>query len=137
MLSTDANPVSGLGAEKGSHLSVIDNPADPFYRLLVLHGTDGADLVRAARYLTLRSAELSGRRQPVEDVASPPRAANDSPRWVSTEMPVELGSLVPGDQLFFRPTQSEFVLLQFGDLAAVSEHRIQAWWPPLPQGEGA
>ena len=99
VLSTDANPVSGLGAEKGSHLSVIDNPADPFYKLLVLHGTDGADLVRAARYLTLRSAELSGRRQPVEDVASPPRAANDSPRWVSTEMPVELGSLVPGDQL--------------------------------------
>ena len=45
--------------------------------------------------------------------------------------------LVPGDQLFFRPTQREFVLLQFGDLAAVSEHRIQAWWPPLPQGEGA
>ena len=52
-----------------------------------------------ASYLTLRSAELSGRRQPVEDVASPPRAANDSPRWVSTDMPVELGSLVPGDQL--------------------------------------
>ena len=43
VLSTDANPVSGLGAEKGSHLSVIDNPADPFYKLLVLHGADGAD----------------------------------------------------------------------------------------------
>ncbi len=99
VLSTDANPVAGLGAEPGSHLSVVDNPADPFYKLLVLHGADGADLVRAARYLTRRSAELHGRRQPVEDVAIPPRAANDSPRWVSTEMPVELGSLVPGDQL--------------------------------------
>ncbi len=32
-------------------------------------------------------------------MSSPPRAANDSPRWVSTDMPVELGSLVPGDQL--------------------------------------
>jgi len=99
VLSTDANPISGLGAEPGSHLSVIDNPADPFFKLLVLHGTDGADLVRAARYLTLRSAQLRGRRQPVQDVDSPVRAAHDAPRWVSTEMPVELGSLVSGDQL--------------------------------------
>ncbi len=99
VLSTDANPVSGLSSEAGSHLSVIDNPADPFFKLLVLHGTDGADLVRAARYLTLRSAQLRGRRQPVQDVDSPVRAAHDAPRWVSTEMPVELGSLVSGDQL--------------------------------------
>ena len=41
---------------------------------------------------------------------------------VSTNQMMYNGSpaseLVPGDQLFFRPTQSEFVLLQFGDLAA-------------------
>lgn len=45
-------------------------------------------------------------------------------------------ALAVGDMIFFRPTQSEFVLLQFGDLAAVGEGAIQAWWPPLPQGEG-
>lgn len=38
-----------------------------------------------------------------------------------------------GDQLFFRPAQSEFVMLQFGDLAVWEQGSIQAWWPPLPQ----
>ena len=41
------------------------------------------------------------------------------------------------DQLFLRPTQSEFVLLQFGDLAVWQDGAIQDWWPPLPQGQGA
>ena len=72
---------------------------------------------------------------------SPPGIRRNDLYGASTNQMMYNGSpaseLVPGDQLFFRPTQSEFVLLQFGDLAAVSEHRIQAWWPPLPQGEGA
>ncbi|MFT0139366.1 alanine racemase [Alcanivoracaceae bacterium MT1] len=37
------------------------------------------------------------------------------------------------DQIFFRPTQSEFVLLQFGDLAVIEQGRVHAWWPPFPQ----
>ena len=41
------------------------------------------------------------------------------------------------DQLFLRPTQSEFVLLQFGDLAVWKDGAIQDWWPPLTQGQGA
>ncbi|MDX1802843.1 MAG: alanine racemase [Alcanivorax sp.] len=40
------------------------------------------------------------------------------------------------DQLFFRPTQSEFVMLQFGDLAAWHNGAIRHWWPPLSQGRG-
>jgi D-serine deaminase-like pyridoxal phosphate-dependent protein len=41
------------------------------------------------------------------------------------------------DQLFFRPTQSEFVLLQFGDLAVWDNGALAGWWPPLSQGNGA
>ena len=41
------------------------------------------------------------------------------------------------DQIFFRPTQSEFVLLQFGDLGVWEDGQIRAWWPVLMQGEGA
>ncbi len=36
------------------------------------------------------------------------------------------------DQIFLRPTQSERVLLEFGDIAVVSAGKIQAWWPVLP-----
>ncbi|WP_158299166.1 hypothetical protein [Alcanivorax borkumensis] len=41
------------------------------------------------------------------------------------------------DQLFLRPTQSEFVLLQFGDLAVWENGAVSDWWPPLPQANGA
>lgn len=37
------------------------------------------------------------------------------------------------DQVFFRPTQSEFVLLQFGDLLAVRGGRIVEQWPVFQQ----
>jgi D-serine deaminase-like pyridoxal phosphate-dependent protein len=35
------------------------------------------------------------------------------------------------DQVFLRPTQSEFVLLQFGDLVAVRDGRVVDYWAPL------
>ncbi|MFZ5722494.1 MAG: DSD1 family PLP-dependent enzyme [Pseudomonadota bacterium] len=35
------------------------------------------------------------------------------------------------DYVFLRPTQSEAVLLQFGDLAMVRGDRIEHWWPVL------
>lgn len=37
------------------------------------------------------------------------------------------------DQVFFRPTQSEFVLLQFGDLLAVRGGKIVDQWPVFQQ----
>ncbi|QQD17267.1 DSD1 family PLP-dependent enzyme [Spongiibacter nanhainus] len=38
------------------------------------------------------------------------------------------------DYVFYRPTQSEFVMLQFGDIIAVRGGQIEAVWPVLPQG---
>jgi len=38
-----------------------------------------------------------------------------------------------GDVVFYRPTQSEFVMLQFGDIAVVRDGRIVDLWPPLSQ----
>lgn len=37
------------------------------------------------------------------------------------------------DYVFYRPTQSEFVMLQFGDLAVVRGGRIVDFWPVLEQ----
>ncbi|MCC4309751.1 MAG: alanine racemase [Alcanivorax sp.] len=72
---------------------------------------------------------------------SPAGIAANSLYGVSTNQMMYNGAdstaLEVNDQIFFRPTQSEFVLLQFGDLAAVSDGTLQDWWPPLPQGEGA
>lgn len=38
------------------------------------------------------------------------------------------------DFIFLRPTQSEAVLLQFGDLVALRGDRIVERWPVLPVG---
>ncbi len=40
--------------------------------------------------------------------------------------------LAVDDHVFLRPTQSEAVLLQFGELLAVRGARIEARWPVLP-----
>lgn len=36
------------------------------------------------------------------------------------------------DQIFLRPTQSERVLLEFGDIGVVSNGQLVDWWPVLP-----
>ena len=36
------------------------------------------------------------------------------------------------DFVFLRPTESEGVLLQFGDIAVFDGQDIAAWWPTFP-----
>lgn len=38
-----------------------------------------------------------------------------------------------GDYIFLRPTQSEAVLLDFGDLLATQSNELVTWWPPFSQ----
>ena len=37
------------------------------------------------------------------------------------------------DYMFFRPTQSEFVMLQFGDLVTITDGQIDKYWPVFQQ----
>lgn len=72
---------------------------------------------------------------------SPPGVQDNPLYGFSTNQMMYNGStsvnLEVDDMLFLRPTQSEFVLLQFGDLAALDNGVITDWWPPLEQGDGA
>lgn len=51
-------------------------------------------------------------------------STNQEPLSTSTAV-----DLQPGDQVFLRPTQSEFVMLQFGDLRVVEDGRLVDRWP--------
>jgi D-serine deaminase-like pyridoxal phosphate-dependent protein len=42
-----------------------------------------------------------------------------------------------GDYVFFRPHQSEFVFLQFGDIAVYDNGKIVDAWPAFPEGRSA
>lgn len=54
------------------------------------------------------------------------RSSNQELLTGSTSVPLK-----PGDYVFFRPTQSEAVFLQFGDLCVFDGTRISERWPPF------
>lgn len=45
----------------------------------------------------------------------------------STRVPLRVD-----DWIFLRPTQSEKVLLEFGDIAVIDKGKVAQWWPVLP-----
>lgn len=55
------------------------------------------------------------------------RSSNQAIVTSSAQVPLRVN-----DHVFLRPTQSERVLLEFGDLAVVDDGRLAAWWPVLP-----
>lgn len=76
-------------------LSVAPHPHRPDRRLLVLQGRDAAQLKTAADALVLGQAVLTGPRSSIAALSPVPRRpANDAPRWIRTDRPVELGELV-------------------------------------------
>ena len=70
------------------------------------------------------------------DAVSPPGLQRNDIWGHSTNQDLLNGSadveLAVGDFVFFRPHQSEFVFLQFGDLAVYENGRIVDAWPVLP-----
>lgn len=68
---------------------------------------------------------------------SPPGLMTHSIYGRSTNQEMLNGSarvdLAVDDTVFLRPTQSEFVMLQFGPIAALRGDRIVDFWEPLPQ----
>ncbi len=67
---------------------------------------------------------------------SPPGLAASGLIGPSSNQQILLGSGLQGlhsdDFVFLRPTQSEAVLQQFGDIAVYSNGRITDWWPAFP-----
>ncbi|KAB0611879.1 alanine racemase [Castellaniella defragrans] len=69
------------------------------------------------------------------DPVSPPGIEANALYGPSSNQQVLTGSgrqaLGPDDFIFFRPRQSEALLLQFGDIAVVEDGRVAAAWAPL------
>ncbi len=67
---------------------------------------------------------------------SPPGLSDNGLYGKSSNQAIVNGSqrvpLAVNDHIFLRPTQSERVLLEFGDIAVVSEGKIVDWWSVLP-----
>ena len=70
----------------GPMIAMRNNPSDPFGKVLIIAGEDGAQVVTAARSLALGNNLLQGRTVQVSEFQLPPaRQADDAPLWLSTD----------------------------------------------------
>ena len=85
-------------APQGS-VSLVDNPNDPFGKLLVLRGRTDADLLSAAQTLVLQQKNLTGAEAALDAIDLPEeRSPDDAPRWIHSDR-IQLSQLMaPADR---------------------------------------
>lgn len=79
-------------------LQVIDNPANPVYKLLLVVGNDEAALRTAAWRLTRGNFALQTASTTIPAQTIPASKPYDAPRWIPTDRPVKLSELIRKDQ---------------------------------------
>jgi hypothetical protein len=102
-----------LPSVAGPTLAVLDSPASPSQKVLVVTGRNAAELEQAADALVLGKAAMSGSSVQVARVhIGPPRAPYDAPRWLPIGRPVPFKEIVndPG-QLQVRGSQPDPIRL--------------------------
>ena len=82
----------------GPTLSIIDNPANPTYKLLLVVGNDDRALRAAAWRLTRGNFALQTPSVTVDGESIPVSKPYDAPRWIPTDRPVKLSELIRKDQ---------------------------------------
>lgn len=82
---------------KGPTLSMVDNPVNPVYKLMLVIGRNDDELRQAAWRLT-QPLSIDGPSLSVAEQTIPLSKAYDAPRWINTDRPVRLGDLLRKDQ---------------------------------------
>lgn len=97
---TPGEQVQGIRPDiRGPSINVIQNPADPQSRLLLIMGRNADELNEAARGLSLGSHVFNSESALINAPLNEGRRAYDAPRWVPTDRPVTLGELATPQQL--------------------------------------
>lgn len=101
VIAAGADPFPGLAMPRfeGPTLAVIANPNDPAGTLLVVGGRTEAEAAAAAAALAVGRATLAGELARVAAPQLPARQPYDAPRWIRTDAPVALGSLMAPAEL--------------------------------------
>lgn len=87
-----------LPNDEQTRLTVVSNPLNPSYKLLLVVGRDD-DAMRSAVYrLTQGDFAAQTRSVAVTHQALPKSAPYDAPKWIDTTAPVKLKSLIQSDQ---------------------------------------
>ena len=101
VFATPAEMPAGLDipAIGGASISVIDNPATPGRKLLLIAGRNAQELQTAANALVLGKAAMAGAATLVQSVdPGQPRQPYDAPNWAPVDRPVWFKELVKEPQ---------------------------------------
>jgi cellulose synthase (UDP-forming) len=80
---------------KGPTLAMIDNPSDPYGKILLVLGRTAGEVRTAALALALGPVKIDVPVAMVNSVSLPPaRHPDDAPRWIDTREPVRLDRIV-------------------------------------------
>ena len=96
VFATNAQQPAGLSLPQvnAPTLSLIDNPRDHSYKLLVFSGRDEAQLEQAVRGFVAGEPLLSGTTATISQVTLARRNLYDAPRWLPTDRAVRFEELV-------------------------------------------
>lgn len=84
----------------GPTLALVDNPDDPYGKILLILGRNSGEVRTAALGLSLGQFDASGSLATVSSIILPAsRGKNEAPRWIDTRKPVRLDTLVDKDRL--------------------------------------
>jgi cellulose synthase (UDP-forming) len=113
---------------QGSHLSIIENPADHFGRILIVSADSDDQLVALARTVAMGKRFSGSSAEVIPSPLPSPRQVGDSPRWVQTTRPSSLWSYTQTNELSTDGSQpiASYVRippdLYFGDQDTVKLH---------------
>lgn len=76
-------------------IEIVENPQNPYGKLLLILGRDDNDLLTAAKAVALGAVTLRGQSTTVDSLQTlAPRQPYDAPNWVSLDRPTRLGELM-------------------------------------------
>lgn len=87
-----------LPQASGPQLTLVDNPNNPVYKLLLVTGEDDAQLRQAALRLTTQPLNTDASSLAVQPQPLASRKPYDAPRWINTSRPVRLNELLDPNQ---------------------------------------
>ncbi len=101
VIAAGPDAVAGLALPRfdGPTLALVAHPNDSFGTLLVIGGRTEAEVAVAATALAAGRGTLSGELARVAAPTLSARRAYDAPRWIRTDGPVPIGTLVERDAL--------------------------------------
>lgn len=82
----------------GPRLTLVDNPDNPVYKLLLVTGENDAQLRQAALRLTTQPLNTDASSLVVQPQPLVSRKPYDAPRWINTSRPVSLSELLDPNQ---------------------------------------